>query len=249
MSLPIEYLSVLNKSSGEAALIDALLDALGADLWHWWEPSSDTITLHSNGNLRYLDDRITGVASRAIQEDENLSPAYSATSGPNNRPGVTLQSTSRVMSASISIPADHRVGFYALLKADGLTRIAARITGSGNNIMQPYWQGTTAFRALVDFTAAIQNISITSPAKDTNWHLRALRPLATGALCQIDGSTTTPNFTGSGTVKAMDTFQIGQGVSSGGVFASAMLVDNPTAAKDTAVKNYYRSKFNLAIAA
>lgn len=225
------------------------LAALGADLLHHWEvPAADSPLITLNGsNVSQLNDRVGGI--HAVQAVAGNQPAYVANGGPNNQPYINLQDGTRGLVARIlPIGAANRTGMYAVFAA-GTQFHAIRITQDAVAGIEPYFVNLTAFHSRTEFTGGSQDVAVVTPAWNTAWHLHAMRPLATGALSQIDGVTTNPTHTGSDTLKAMNQADIGSvaGNANGNV-AMLILVSDPTASKDAIVKAYVRARYGLSVA-
>lgn len=225
------------------------LDGLGVDLlYHWEVPASGSplITLDGSTNASQLNDRVG--SAHCVQATAANRPAHHATGGPNNKPYLELQSTGRVMIATISVADANRAGLYVVgsFPGSGATRNLARASGSAGGTLVLQETAGPVFRAVGVFTGSSEAINVTVPAHDTAFHLFAIRPLATGWLNQIDGSTTTPDFVTSATVRDLTSFSIGTSTS-GGNFCFAVLVNNPDAAKDTIVKEYVAAVYGLTL--
>jgi hypothetical protein len=228
-----------------------------ADLATYWEvpdASSPLITLNG-GNVAQLNDRI-GTA-HAVQDNPANRPAYVATGGPNNAPYINIQDVARKLTADTTGSTGHgagnRVGYYIVAKAgpDNLTQIV-HITDSGPSagIHSLRRHVDKFFQQMTDNAGVGETLEMTVPALDQAWHLFACRPLATGWLSQIDGATTTPNFTKSETLLSIQRMTIGRyAADSGqGSVAAVIGVVDPTAAKDALVKEYVSARYGLVLA-
>jgi hypothetical protein len=220
-----------------------LLQVLGSDLLHWWEPSAETTTLNGS-NVSQLNDRIGG--AHAVQATAVNQPSYVADGGPGGRPCLTFQDAARWVLATVNLSAGHRTGMYVVAAhpAAGLA-VTCSLRLAGTNQMSPFAQVGQGFHQRINFTGGAQDLNITAPARNTNWNLFAMRPLASGALSQIGTTTTTPNFSGVDTVGAVDQFYAGHTVSAGGSFAFCALVTNPTSEKDAYVREYINRVFGV----
>ncbi len=228
------------------------LNAVEADsARHLWVPEPSTVTLNA-GNLSQINESWGG-ARHLIQATAANQPAWVTSGGPNNRPYINLQDTGRFMLATAlpSIPDANRVGMYmvgAVAGSSGVQRVLAESLNAANGAVQSFQENTSnrfAFQGTI-FTGGAQTLSITSPARDTAWHLFAIRPLDTGALGQIDGATVTPNYAGSDTLDDQTQMRVGRNTVSAGRVALVMLVHNPTAAKDAIIRRRLRQRFRLA---
>lgn len=217
----------------------ALAAALGADLLHWWEPSADTITL--NGSLvSQLQDRAG--SAHLVQGAAGAQPSYVTTGGPNGRPFVRMNgdgSNDNTMDATLAIGAANRSGIYAVVR-----RSAASDLVPVNSPFQIYHElSTSRFRHQLTFTTGAQTIYLSSPALNASWNLHAARPLASGALSQIGGVTTTPSFTGTSTLPALILFRLGHVSVAGGDFVFGCLINDPTDSKDALIRAYVTQEF------
>lgn len=242
----LQYAPILNQKPSFklwAAQTKLGLDALEASsALHAWVPDLSVTTLNA-GNISAIAD--SWGASSMSQGTAGTQPAYSATAGPNGRPAVTGM-VSRFLVASVSYASGNRIGWYVVGKrgdtnsrhffvaVDDPTTISAvrfgrRATdGVFNNV-------------LTLETGGEQSLTITAPAVDDLWHVFAARPLASGALSQIDGVTTTPNFTGTDGAGEIELVYIGHPSLPRGSVSGVFAVDNPTDAKDT----YLRSRIAM----
>jgi hypothetical protein len=73
----------------------------------------------------------------------------------------------------------------------------------------------------------------------------SIRPLATGALCQIGGLTTVANYTGNDTLDAFDEVSLGLNTFSAGSFAFCCGLQDGSAEYDAVVRQYVEGRFGL----
>lgn len=235
-----------NALESGGALID-LEVALGANLLYFWQPDANTVTLNA-GNVSSMTERVAGVANMANATGAQQ-PAYSATGGPNNKPYITMQDTARRLTSTISIGAAHRSGVYAVLRMPNTGALATGVEiGASNDIRLGVTSASTQYHHRIEFTGGDQALNLTVPVfSAAAWHLHAVRPLATGALSQIDGSSTTPNTTGTDTFKAWTVANIGSigGTLGAGDVAFLCITVEPVAAINTIVRNYVFQEFAL----
>ena len=230
----------------------SILAGLGADLLHHWEvpeSSSPLITLNAV-NVAQLNDRVAASADHMIQGTAGLQPSYNATGGPDSLPCIDLQDTGRIINATVSHASGNRLGLYVVFKASGsnVRTVISSLNGAATLAPCNFFRLNAEFGINTVFEGAADDFVLTVPAIDTNWHLLAVRPLATGALLQIDGATTTPDLSRSDGFIDFGIISIGHGTTAGGSVAAYLVVDNPTAAKDTIVKAYVTSTYGLTLA-
>ncbi len=215
------------------------LDGLGSALKYWWEVDSSHVTLNGS-NVSQLDERVA--AAHATQATAGNQPAYTTAGGPNGLDCITLQDTGRRLNATISVAAANRYGVYVVSSVPSSGgRVPSECAASGATIVAIGYRnaGLTQLEGYADFTTAPQTAVVTSPAHDANFHLHAFRPLASGALYEVDGSVVTVDFTGTDTVKAYDTFRVGYGSAlSAGAFWAAFIVDDSNDTNDQIIKDY-----------
>jgi hypothetical protein len=234
----------------ETPLID-LVAELGSTLLYMWQvPASGDarITIDGSNNVSQLNEWKAGSAN-FTQSTAGNRPAYHATGGPNNAPYIELQDTARWLRATISISAANRTGLYIMqaLPNVAATRFCAGLCdGTSNPILRPYTDGSK-FRGYANFTGGAQDPLVTSPTLNTSWHLFAQRPLASGALYQIDGVTTTPDLTGTDTLTAISRALIGRDAAtfSGGSVAMMVAVSDASADVDDLIRAYIAQEYAL----
>ena len=246
-SLSGSHAGSLGGGLGGGDLID-IKAALGADLLHWWEvPSaSDPLITIVSGNVSQLNDRVG--SAHLTQATEGSRPLYHASGGPSNQPFCELHEVARKMDATINLSAGNRVGLFVVgahAASPGATRELASLWESpATDRCRLLWDGDQ-FWHVVAFTGGTQSLVLTAPAGDTAWHLFGLIPASTGALSQIDGATTTADFTGTDTVTASTRFSVGgrTGTIGHGSFAAAFLVVDPTPAKVAILQTYVEARW------
>ena len=240
--------SLAGALAGSGASAPSLDDLGAALLYHWEVPASSSplITLNA-GNVSQLNDRVG--SAHMIQGTAAVQPQYNSSGGPNDAPYITLQAVGRFLAATISIAAANRAGLYVVARqvAGAATRTLATTAAGGTLGHRVRHALSNQFSHVARFTGGEQVVTATTPAFDTNWHLCAIRPLASGALAQVDGVTTSPNFTGTDTMIALDTARIGDASTAAGDLASMVIVDNPTDDLDTIVRAYVASVYGLSV--
>lgn len=233
---------------------DSLRATLGADLLYWWEvPASDSPLITLNGsNVSQLNDRVA--SAHMVQATAGNQPAYhSSGAGPNSLPYIELQGTTRNMLATISIGAANRAGLYVVqsVPSAAADRVAFSLrSGGGATTAVAVWGASplaTHYFYSIAFTGGVQTSEVTAPLADTSYHLAVVRPLASGALAAVDEVSLAPAVTGTDTLGAMDTAQIGHATVARGNFRMALIVNNPTAAKHEAVLSYVRAREGLSL--
>lgn len=221
--------------------------ALGADLLNWWEPTIDVVTFNGP-NVSAIADR--GAAPHDMSQATAANqPLWVASGGPNNRPYVQTNDTSDGLTTGsvLGLVSGHRTGWYAVIAntQTAAEQWAVRITNAAAGVRAGYHALHSRQHG---FVGGSTSATITSPANNTAWHLHAFRPLDTGALYQIDGVTSSPAVGRSDGLAEWDIANIGRpGGFSGGKVACLMLVTNPTAAKDAAIRAYMRQRFRLPV--
>lgn len=196
-----------------------------------WLVDPTTVTLNG-ANLSGLADS-WGSAPMSQGTAANQPPLV-VNGGPNNRPYAHLADATDGLTTGnvLAIAADHRVGWYAVMASNALAteQWMVRITDAAAAVNAGY---DSLHRRHSRHVGGNVVATVTSPAQDLRWHLHALRPLATGALYQIDGVTTSPAVGRSDGLAAFDIANIGRpGTFSGGRVAMLALVVNPTDAKN-----------------
>lgn len=231
------------------------LAALGTDLLRHWEvpaASSPLITLNG-GNVSQLDDRVgTG---HLVQANASLQPAYSASGGPNDAPYINIQDAARRLGtiASLGHAAGKRLGIYCVIATSGgaTTETVWGVTTdadpfAGSPVCSAYQASSARGVNAKPNGAAQQNLfPITSPTLTSAWQVVSVEFLAAGMLCRIDGSSTTPNYTGSAAADTALSARIGYTANSGGKFAFACVVDNIDTTKRTVLESYINSVYGL----
>lgn len=211
----------------------------GGSALHAWVPEF-AVTTFNGANISAIKDQ-WGAADMTQGTAANQ-PPWLATGGAGGRPAVDLGSqTNRSLVATPGPYATgNRVSIYCVCKSVG--------TGGGSSsYFWPaaggdtvgFYADTSAFKMFIDFDVGTSfNGALDSPAFDTNWHIRALRPLASGSLSQFGGVTTTPNPAGDGLAEIGNAaFGSPYALNNGGIVAGLFLVNNATAAKDTYLRN------------
>lgn len=218
------------------------LAGLGASLLHHWEvpdASSPLITI-TGSVVDQLNDRVGGAHATASGASR---PTYSAQYAPGNQPYLEM-SNQHFLRATISLAAANRAGLYIFGRFAGVlgsSRFLGQIyvDGGASNVVVRY-ETTEKLSHRVVFTSGFQAPVINTPYLDQDWHLFKILPASTGAKSRIDNVTATDSFTGSSTVVASDRFSFGHpaGTISDGRAALALIVDDPTDAKDAIVSDY-----------
>lgn len=256
MVFPVRPGGVIARRANSASGVASLESRLGAALIHQWEvPESDSPLITLNGsNVSQLNDRKTGSTAHEEQATAGNQPAHFDSGGLGGRPYIQLQDSNRFLSAPINVSAGHRVALYVVMQPTwGSLSHAVSLECRGPGAvyyMSTY--NTPRHRMYCAFTGGAQDPNITSPAYAASWRLFAMRPLATGARCEIDNALTTPAYTGSDTVGALTTANIGaiSGIHSGTgtLFGFAALVDESTdaAARHQHVIDYLNETYGTA---
>lgn len=223
------------------------LSELGAAALHYWEvpSSSNPLVTVASGEATALVDCIGGVVA---SEQFGSRVTHHNTGGPSNAPYLATPAGTW-LRAIISVAADNRLGVYAVcaIPDHASEHIPVYLSGSDEDrFLFGRDTATSKFRSLAAFTGGDQSVvANTAPAFSTGWHLQAFRPLSSGALYQINGSTANADFTGSDTVKAIDRAYIGcpLGSTAGGSVAALLLVNDPTTARDAIVKAHFKARY------
>jgi len=232
-------------TSGSSTSAFPQLDDLGSDLLHHWEvPASGSsyITIVS-GDVSQLNDRRSG-AKHLTQGTAGFRPLYEATGGPNSRPCISLNGAAkRLTQAAMGIATGKRVGIYWVAKAPG----DASFCVQGEILNAAAGQPGTIYQNASKFAqTGPSTLNITSPALSSAWVKRSIEYLSTGTESRIDGTLTTPNYSGSATCAAIDTVTFGHaGGAAGGKVACLIIVDNITTAKRAIVDGYLRGIYGL----
>lgn len=216
------------------------LDGIAASLVYHWQVDDTHVTLNG-GNVSQLDERVAGVAD-AVQATAGNQPAYTTAGGPNALDCITMQDTARNMIATISVAAGNRHGIYIVSSVPAANgRIPTTfVTGTGaDTLLGIRSGGSVAFEGQCAFTTTPQVSVLTVPAHDVLWHLHALRPLASGAVYEIDGAPVTTDFTGSDTVRQYAQFFLGYPAAvSGGTFWACFVTSESGDATTQAIEDY-----------
>ncbi len=231
------------------AQLEAELNAVaGGSALNLWVPEVGHVFLNG-GNVSSIED-VWG-SDHVSQGTAANQPAWEATGGAGGRPAVFMQDTARgLLGSGLGIGEANRVGLYVVgqVVAPAAQRILCETLNAANGVVQSI-QGNTSsrFQAQLNYTTGLQTLNITAPAHDSSFHIFASRPLASGALFQMDGAGTTPGPTGTAALDDQTQLRIGRYLSnvSGGRFCAALLVNDPTAAKDTIVLARLRQWFRL----
>lgn len=208
----------------------------GGSALHAWVPEF-AVTTFNGSNVSAIKDQ-WGAADMAQGTAANQ-PPWLATGGPHGRPTINLGSTtSRFLTATLpGYAAGNRVCIYAVTKQALGDGAQAYLDTPADAI--GFYTGAANFALFVDYdVGASFNAEFSAPTFDTNWHIHALRPLASGSLSQIDGANTTDNPVGDGLVEINRAIIGSQyALFCGGRVAGLFLVNNATAAKDTYLRN------------
>lgn len=221
--------------------------ALGADLLYWWEASAATVTLNGS-TVSQVNERVGG-ARHLVQATGANQMLWEAAGGPNGQPCLTFNDTGDTMLATslAGIADGNRVGIYNVAAVGGTANIryVVETLNAANGLVQSLGEETNEFRFHNTFTGGAQAITPATPARDTDFHVFASRPLASAALSQVDGVTTNVTFTGNDTLDDQTQLRLGRNTASAGKWCSTMLVVNPTDAKNTIVLAYYAQRYGL----
>ncbi len=240
---------LLRRAARTSTAVSALnpITELGADLLYWWEASAATVTLNGS-TVAQVNERVGG-ARHLVQATGANQMLWEATGGPNGRPCLTFNDTGDTMLASAltGIADGNRVGVYNVAAVGGTANIryVVETLNAANGLVQSLGEETNEYRFHNTFTGGAQAITPATPARDTNFHVFASRPLATGALSQVDGTTTNVTFTGTDTLDDQTQVRLGRNTASAGKWCSTMLVVDPTDAKNTIVLAYYAQVYGL----
>jgi hypothetical protein len=200
----------------------------GGSASHAYVPERAVTTLNGTNISRIADLWST---ADLIQGTIDSQPAHISAGGPLDLPYINLQDTARLLTATFSIGSGNRAALYVVGKFGpnaGATRTLARLA-SGNAVRL---SSSDTYRWGGTFTGGTQLLNTTVPAKDQLWHVFSILPLATGALTQVGGVTTTATFSGNDTCAAVTGVTVGETALSYGDVAGLFVVDNITAAKD-----------------
>lgn len=223
------------------------LASLGAHVLYRWKAESSGVT-RDGGNLVSAVANIdaAGVAvgsGNMVQATGSNQPIYRSTGfGPNSVSWVELQDATDSLTASISIAAGNRAGIYIVGKVGNTNGFYTwRVTHAAGGESRMV-NNATQYVLRVQFTGGQASLTVTSPAKDVagGAHLFAIRPLASGALLQIDGATTTPDLSGTDTLTEITEMRWGTGGSgdTGSGFREIVIVDDSSDEFDTIIKDY-----------
>lgn len=236
---------------------ERLLRTVGPDLLNHWEvafAAGAFLTLDGSSNASALVD-LGSMKANMSQPTSGNRPAHHATGGPGNGPYLELQGTGRSMVASMTSEDGNRTGHYVVCAmVDTASRCPYMMRSDfGIGLEESFAFRRASANSRFSCTAAlaggVQTHNPTSPAFGTGWHLHAFRPLASGVLWQIDGTTVGSTFTGTDDQFAFGEATIGSASNtSGGNVALVLNVENPTADKDAAVKAYVRARYGLTLA-
>ncbi len=223
--------------------IDALAAAIGADLVGLWEPSRGTTVVSGR-----VDSIVPVYGSGTLQAVASGNrPLYvDGLGGPGGKAFLRIDATGRYLDATISHAAGNRISLCIVHKVDSLvsTYVSMQlINGADDNL---FFNGTTNFIVKGAFTTAGEvTVTVTSPAVDTTtWHLTALHPYASGAVLEMDGTATSPNFATSQTKLAMTTLRVGHTSSSGGgSVAGIYFIANASTTYTAALETYVAARF------
>lgn len=201
---------------GSGAEIGALETLLGPALRYQYQvPASDSplITIDGSDTVEQLNDWVSGSTTHMVQATAASRPQYGATAGLNGRPGITIHSRARFLSAAISVAAGNRVALYAGVKAplDAFNHVHVNVRGPSPGTI--YYlatdPSTSEHRMLCAFSGGSQNLLIGTPAPGSTHRVFAIRPAASGAVAEIDNAPTSPNYTGTDTVAEMNLLAFG----------------------------------------
>jgi hypothetical protein len=221
---------------------------------HWELPAAAGAFLTLNGsNVSALADRGRGRA-HMTQATTGAQPAFNASGGPNGQPCIDLQGTGRSISAGPGSALGQRICHHVVCKLpDTASRVAFQLLSVDEvtDVVLEFKRaaGSSKFScySLLDVDG-VQSKDATTPAFDTGWHLHSFRPLSTGTLWQIDGTTVGGvTWSGTGGMFPFSHESIGdaQGANSGGSVACVINADDNRYAQ---VKAYVRSRYGLSIA-
>lgn len=237
----------------------AEMSAAGGTLHHWWETRSGLITFNGSNIARNHDVRETNFVTPTLayldQATAASQPAWvNDGSGPNSVAYANLQDTARNLAATVSFGANHRTGIYAVVK-HGTNAAADRYTMALTTAVAPvvidYSRNAASPQGLKLFADFNAGTDINGRIDDYNgsWLLWALRPLQTGAVTQINGANTANQPSNTNGLVAATKYSLGYalGAASDGAVAAIILTSEPTAAVDTAIKNYVAARFGLTL--
>ncbi len=236
----------MNARRAAAPAVDpliALQAAVGADLVGVYEPPRSTTVI--SGRVDTVAP-VVGAGNLQAVASGNRPLFVGALGGPGGQAFLRIDGTGRYLDATISHPAGSRISICIVHKVDLLvsTYVYAQLLNGGDDNL--FFNGPTNFIAKGAFTSAGEvTVTVTSPAVDTTtWHLTALHPYASGAVLEMDGTPTSPNFATSQTKLAMTTLRIGHTSSSGGgSVAGIYFVANASLAHTAALETYIASRF------
>lgn len=234
---------------------DTILLGLGASLLHWWEPRASLVTFNGS-NIQQIDP-LAGAAP-LVQLTVGRQPPWVAGGGPNGTPYANHPDGSdRKLVASLpSYVAGRRLSTLIVCRGYGTTDrfvLSLHPTGTTNHHILYYHAIDANFKALVDLDGASrQTLTITSPAVSAGWHARTTRLPAAGATHEIGGAATTPDFTGTAGLQAVDELATGYPTTTAGKsghdLASIIVWDDAigdAAANAAAVYAYVAARFGV----
>lgn len=237
-----------------AVNLASIITALGSRLHYWFEVGVSTETLNS-GNFSQINDVGPG-AYHASQGTPGNQPSKVVGGGPNGKNCITYQGTTRhLVNTSVGLTANRSLMFFdvAAVVLAGATRIAfctrdgnAAGLGSVNNAAAS--SATNTYLKIIRHNGGSeQQISVTSPAANTGWHVWTQR-YASGAaaVTQIDTTVTTPAPTGTGNCTALDAIVFGHPTVAAGSSYLHACVENCTADEEAMIRSYIRFQTGLA---
>lgn len=155
-----------------------------------WEVNAASVTLASG-----LTSAVADAAGNAdmVQATAVNRPLYVASGGPNDQAYLSLQDAARFMAATVAQPAGSRLAIYAVVASAAGAGDQARASEAGADRLI-FGDDGAAFNTLREHTGGTESATLTSPARDTAWHVRVLRAPDTGAVLTFDDTVTVPAF-------------------------------------------------------
>lgn len=234
---------------------DTILLGLGSSLLHWWEPRYRLITFNVN-NIQQIDP-LAGAAA-LVQLTVGQQPTWSASGGPGGTPysGNPDGSDRKLVASLPSYAAGRRLSSLIVFRGYGTVdrfALALHPTGTTDHHILYYFDADANFKSIADLDGASrQTLTITSPAVDTDWHAHETRLPSSGAAHEIDASSTTPDFTGTAGLQAIDELTAGYPTTTAGKsghdWSSIIIWDDAVgdpAGNRAAVHSYVAAQFGI----
>jgi len=229
------------------------LDQLGAQVrnrWKVWAAADSNITIVSS-RIHVITD-VGSVPSDMTQSVAAERPNHTDSGGPNDKPYLSLTGNAYSLptTADIGLASGHRSGVFCVFAGNAANRSWLQATDDDPAAFIPLELRRLSggeFGANSSFVDAAQNLTITTPAYDTDWHYSSSLSLSTGNLHKIDGVEVDPQWTDDSGWKRVHTISFGThlGNTSSGYACEILIVSDVDAAAEALIAQYMSEEYGL----